>query len=465
MHIMNDHIKTRFSPSPTGLMHLGNARTALFSALFAKKMHGTFLLRIEDTDPERSKQEYADLLMSDLQWMGLHWQEGPEYQSQRHAVYHDYYERLAVEGMSFPCFCSEDELSLARKLQQASGKPPRYPGTCRNLSEEQIAGKLAQGLLPVLRFKVLEDEVIEYTDFVKGSQKFNSNDIGDFVIRRADGTATFVFCNAIDDALMQVTHVMRGEDHVTNTPRQLMILEALGLKAPAYGHISLITGQDGSPLSKRNGSRSIEELRLEGYLSEAVINYLARLGHYYGHDQLLSLDELAVQFTLDKLSKSPAKFNPAQLDFWQKEAVNNLEAHLLWDWLQHEDRVLIPEEHRQRFFEFIKPNIQSPQQLKEWVHIFFHQMPALTPEQIAVLQEAGADYFLAALEAIDQFGCDYKKVMDHIALRTGVKGKKLYQPLRVALTGQLHGPELAELLMIIVLTEVKHRLEKAQSSC
>lgn len=461
MHFICDHVKTRFSPSPTGLMHLGNARTALFSALLAKKMKGIFLLRIEDTDPLRSKQEYADLLMSDLKWMGLNWQEGPDYQSKRQAIYDDYYERLAIEGMSFPCFCSEDELSLARKLQQASGKPPRYPGTCRQLSEQHIKEKMAQGLLPVLRFKVLEDDVIEYTDFVRGPQKFNSNDIGDFVIRRADGTSPFVFCNAIDDALMKVTHVMRGEDHVANTPRQLMVLEALGLKAPHYGHISLITGQDGSPLSKRNGSRSIEELRLEGYLPEAVINYLARLGHYYGHDELLSFDELAEQFTLEKLSRSPAKFNPEQLDYWQKMAVNSLEAHVLWDWLQQEEQALIPSEHQQNFFHLIKPNIRHPKDLTHWVQVIFKQLTEFNDEQKALFHEAGEDYFTAALEAIDQFGQDYKKIIEHISIHAGVKGKKLYQPLRVALTGEMHGPELAELLLLMDVNEIKTRLKKA----
>ena len=465
MHFFNcEHVKTRFSPSPTGLMHLGNARTALFSALLAKKMQGTFLLRIEDTDPERSKQEYANLLMSDLTWMGLHWQEGPDYQSKRQAIYDDYYERLAVEGMSFPCFCSEDDLSLARKLQQASGKPPRYPGTCRQLSEQQVKEKIAQGKLPVLRFKVLEDEIIEYTDFVRGPQKFNSNDIGDFVIRRSDGTSPFVFCNAIDDALMKVTHVMRGEDHVANTPRQLMVLEVLGLKAPHYGHISLITGQDGSPLSKRNGSRSIEELRLEGYLPEAVINYLARLGHYYGHDDLLSFDQLAEQFTIEKLSKSPAKFNAEQLDYWQKEAVNNLESHLLWDWLQHEERALIPGQHKQAFFQMIKPNIRHPKDLQHWVHVIFNALPEFSAEQQSICQEAGAAYFNAALEALNLYGRDYKKIMAHIAEATGAKGKKLYQPLRVALTGELHGPELAELLLLLEIDEIKSRLQRAMSN-
>lgn len=465
----NHHVKTRFCPSPTGLIHLGNARTALFSALFAKKMSGMFLLRIEDTDRERSKQEYADILMQDLKWMGLDWQEGPDqdcgagpyYQSQRQSIYDDYYERLEVAGMAYPCFCSEDELALARKIQRASGKPPRYPGTCRRLTPEQIQEKIDQGLKPTLRFKVLEDESIIYDDFVRGTQKFNSNDIGDFIIRRANGTSPFMYVNAIDDSLMEVTHVMRGEDHIANTPRQLMILEALGLRAPQYGHISLITGPDGSPLSKRNGSRSIEELRLEGYLPEAVTNYLARLGHYYGHDELLSFDQLAEQFTLEGLSKSPAKFNPQQLHYWQKEAMGRIEANVLWDWLQQEDQALVPDQHRDTFLELVKPNILHPNELQRWVNIVFGEQPEFDAHQKDVLKEAGDAYFKAALDAIDQFEYDIKQVTQHIGEQVGVKGKKLYQPLRVALTSELHGPELAQLLAMMELTEIKRRLQQA----
>ncbi len=463
-------VKTRFCPSPTGLIHLGNARTALFSALFAKKMNGTFLLRIEDTDRERSKESYTEILMQDLRWLHLRWQEGPEhdgghgpyYQSKRQEIYNDYYERLETAGMAYPCFCSEDELALSRKIQRASGKPPRYVGTCRDLSADTIQEKLDRGLQPTLRFKVLDDDVISYEDFVRGPQKFNSDDIGDFIIRRANGTSPFMFCNAIDDALMEVTHVMRGEDHITNTPRQLLILQALGLTAPQYGHISLITADDGSPLSKRNGSRSIEELRLEGYLFEAVINYLARLGHYYGHDELLSLDQLAEQFTLEGLSKSPAKFNLQQLNYWQKQAIAAIESNLLWDWLQREDQQLVPEAHRDQFLELIKPNIQHPSDLKHWVQVVFGTLPTLDEACQTILAEAGEAYFDAALDAVAQFDRDFKKITTHIANTAGVKGKQLYQPLRVALTSELHGPELAQVLLMMELDEIKQRLSDAR---
>jgi glutamyl-tRNA synthetase len=469
---INQNVKTRFCPSPTGLIHLGNARTALFSALFAKKMNGTFLLRIEDTDRERSKVSYTDILMQDLRWLHLYWQEGPEhdgghgpyYQSKRQAIYDDYYERLEMAGMAYPCFCSEDELSLARKIQRVSGKPPRYSGICRDLSVEAVQEKINSGLKPTLRFRVLNDDVIAYEDFVRGPQKFNSDDIGDFIIRRANGTSPFMFCNAIDDALMGVTHVMRGEDHITNTPRQLLILQALGLVAPQYGHISLITADDGSPLSKRNGSRSIEELRLDGYLFEAVVNYLARLGHYYGHDELLSLDQLAEQFTLEGLSKSPAKFNPQQLNYWQKQAIVSVESHLLWDWLQHQDQQLVPDDCRDQFLDLVKPNIQHPSDLKHWVQVVFGALPTLSEAHKTILVQAGDAYFDAALDAVAQFDCDLKKITQHIADTVGVKGKQLYQPLRIAVTGELHGPELAQILLMMELDEIKQRLINAKEN-
>ncbi len=464
-------VKTRFCPSPTGLIHLGNARTALFSALFARKMGGVFLLRIEDTDAERSKQEYTDSLMQDLQWLGLNWQEGPNqddesgfyYQSKRQAIYADYYQRLATAGMVYPCFCTEEELTLTRKIQRASGKPPRYPGTCCHLSEVQIDEKLKSGLKPTLRFKVADNEIVEFNDLVRGSQKFNTNDIGDFIVRRGDGTAPFVFCNAIDDALMEVTHVLRGEDHVANTPRQLMILQALGFEAPQYGHISLIMGPDGTPLSKRNGSRSIQELRNEGYLPEAIVNYLARLGHYYGHDNLLTLEQLAEEFTLAGLSKSPAKFNSQQLSYWQKQAIDAIDASLLWDWLSEKDQQLVPAEHRELFLKTMKPNIEYPQDLSQWAQVVFDQLPELTDEERAVISSADDRYFESALLAIGQLGKEnYKEIMQFMAEKTQVKGKQLYQPLRVALTGSLHGPELAHLLMMMSNEKIKERLVRAQ---
>jgi nondiscriminating glutamyl-tRNA synthetase len=459
-------VKTRFCPSPTGLLHIGNLRTALFSALFARSADGQFLLRIEDTDRQRSEERYAEQIEKDLQWLGLPWQEGPGhdqgrgpyYQSQRAPIYDDYYQRLQAMGAAYPCFCSEEELALARKIQRSAGKPPRYPGTCQNLSPDQIEAKLAQGRRPTLRFRVPLHEEIRFTDLVRGEQSFKSGDIGDFIIRRADGTSPFLFCNAIDDALMEVTYVLRGEDHVANTPRQILILQMLGLPIPQYGHISLILAQDGSLLSKRHGSRSLVELRDAGYLPLAIVNYLARLGHYYGHDQLLSMAELATQFKLSSLSTSPAKYNPEQLLFWQKQTIERMTTDALWDWLGIEFFSSLPEEKRQGFLEVIKPNILFPADAYRWADIIFRDHVVIKDLQAA----SDPRYFAEALLAYERHGVQAQLILDHLKNTLNLKGKTLFQPLRLALTGEPHGPELGKLMALLTPETIKQRLLRAQ---
>src|SRR3990167_5558135 len=402
-------IKTRFCPSPTGYIHLGNVRTALFSALLAKHLKGCFLLRIEDTDKARSDEVFTHALIEDLRWLGLHWDEGvevggefgPYHQSHRQNIYDDYYERLIAMKMAYPCFCTEAQLSLHRTLQQKSGKPPRYSGACRRLSETEIQNKIAMGIKPTLRFQLLENETITFVDMVRGEQRFESNDLGDFVIRRADGTAPFMYGNAIYDALMGVTHVLRGEDHVANTPRQLAILKALNLPVATYGHIALIIGSDGAPLSKRHGSRSVKVLREEGFLPMAIVNYLARLGHYYGHDEFLSIADLSAQFKVESLAKSPAKFNEKQLLFWQSLAVSKLNENAFWEWVGDSIRILVPEVKRQDFFAAILPNIQFPMDVKNWAESLFDELPEWDDEQRGIIEAAGSEYFSQALIALD----------------------------------------------------------------
>ncbi|NJN46937.1 MAG: glutamate--tRNA ligase, partial [Candidatus Competibacteraceae bacterium] len=313
-------VKTRFAPSPTGHIHLGNARTALFNALLAFKHSGVLLLRIEDTDQERSQDAYVRDLFEDLRWLGLDWQEGPEvegdsgpyFQSARDAVYDRYYQALESKELVYPCFCSPTELALSRKAQLTAGRPPRYPGTCARLNEAEREVRRERGIQPTLRFRVPTGQVVEFEDLVRGPQRFQTDDIGDFIIRRADGSAQFFFTNAVDDALMAVTHVLRGEDHLTNTPRQLLLLKALDLPTPYYGHISLLVGADGSPLSKRHGSRSLRQLREAGYLPEALNNYMARLGHSYIQDDWMSANELAAEFNPERLSRAPARYDEVQ---------------------------------------------------------------------------------------------------------------------------------------------------------
>lgn len=265
-------VRTRFSPSPTGMLHLGNARAALFSALYAVKEKGVFILRIEDTDQVRSEQKYIKMLQDDLHWLGVNWQEGPDIggpyqpycQSGRHAIYEEHYQALEKKGLVYPCFCTDQELALNRKIQLSRGQAPRYPGTCRKLTQDEIQKRIAEGKPAALRFHVPDNVTIEFVDLVKGVQKFKGADIGDFIIRRAQGTASFMFSNAIDDSLMKVTHAIRGEDHLANTPRQLMILQALNLPTPQYAHLSLILSDDAAKLSKREGSFSLNDLSREG---------------------------------------------------------------------------------------------------------------------------------------------------------------------------------------------------------
>ncbi|HLB56649.1 MAG TPA: glutamate--tRNA ligase [Coxiellaceae bacterium] len=461
-------MKTRFCPSPTGYLHLGNVRTALFSALLAKHLHGCFLLRIEDTDKTRSDEVFTHALIEDMRWLNLQWQEGvdvggnfgPYYQSQRQPIYDDYYQRLIAMKMAYPCFCTEEQLTLQRTLQQKAGKPPRYSGACRHLSQEEINKKLANDLKPVLRFAIPENEIISFTDMVRGSQQFNSNDLGDFVIRRTDGTAPFMYGNAIDDALMGVTHVLRGEDHLTNTPRQIAILKALKMSIPEYGHIALIVGSDGAPLSKRHGSRSLRTLREEGFLPMAIVNYLARLGHYYGHDTFLSLDELSLQFKMESLAKSPAKFNEQQLLFWQTQTILQLSEADFWNWTGHSVQTIVPEDKQTLFVTTVKPNVQFPQQVKSWAEALFGELPEWNESQEKIIQAAGKNYFSEAIHALELYGANVEKITNHLKEKCNVKGKALFMPLRIALTGHEHGPDLVVLFSLISPQTMKRRFER-----
>ena len=462
-----ENIKTRFAPSPTGLLHLGNVRTALFNALLARRWSGRLLLRIEDTDRERSRPEYVEALREDLRWLGLDWQEGPEVggpqapyaQSERSTVYARFYQRLEAAGRVYPCFCTPGELALSRKAQLTAGRPPRYTGTCARLSEAERRARLERGISPTLRFHVPAGRTVEFTDLVRGAQRFASDDIGDFVIRRADGTPQFFFANAVDDALMAITHVLRGEDHLANTPRQLLLLEALELPAPRYGHLALIVGPDGGPLSKRAGDLSVRELRAGGYLPEALLNYLARLGHAYERDVWMEPDELAENFSPEHLGRAPARYDEAQLLHWQGEAVQHAPSERLWAWAGTAAQQRAPAGLSEAFIETVRPNIRFPADVAFWAERLFGE--DLTPgaEGEAVLAQAGRAFFGHALVAYDRHGVAYQPLVAELRQQTGLKGKSLFMPLRVALTGETHGPELARLLALLPPETVRRRLQ------
>jgi len=471
---MSAPVKTRFAPSPTGRLHLGNVRTALFSWLLAHRLGGGFLLRFEDTDLERSAQAFEAGMEEDLHWLGLDWDEGPGAggdagpyrQSERGDIYDTYFQRLEHAGQAYPCFCSQQQLALSRKAQLAAGRPPRYAGTCAHLTPEQVQERLDQGDQPTLRFRVPDDRCVEFEDLVRERQRFECADIGDFVIRRSDGTPAFFFSNAVDDALMGVTHVLRGEDHLANTPRQMLILEALGLRVPRYGHTAMLVGADGAPLSKRSGSRSLEELRQAGYLPGALLNYLARLGHHYEHDAWLEHDALAAAFELNRVGRSPAHYDAQQLLHWQKEAVARATNEQLWNWMSGRSYAeggrmadFVHSGHELEFVQAIRDNVVMPGDGFVWAGQLFSDGDIWTDEAREAIRGAGRDFFETALQTLADAGADFKGYSQAVAAAAGVKGKALFMPLRAALTGETHGPEMARVWPLMGQARAGRRLQ------
>lgn len=337
----SEKIITRFAPSPTGPAHIGSIRTALFNYLLSKKLGGTFILRIEDTDKERSKYEWEHMLLKSLEWLGISWNEGPTIvegqeslfdsanysiryvgsnapyrQSERTTIYKKYLQKMIDEGHAYYCFCTKEEVEAQKSYLMSIGESPVYKGTCRNLTKEEIAEKISQGKRSVIRFKTPENQTISFDDAIKGKISINTETFGDFVIAKDLETPLFNFTCAIDDLEMKITHVIRGEDHVSNTPKQIAILNTLGAKHPVYAHMPLILGQGKKKLSKRDAETSLEEYVKDGYLPEAIINFVAFLGWNPGTEkEIYSMEELISDFTIEKIQKSGAVFNPEKLDW------------------------------------------------------------------------------------------------------------------------------------------------------
>ncbi|HLY51639.1 MAG TPA: glutamate--tRNA ligase, partial [Steroidobacteraceae bacterium] len=368
---------TRFAPSPTGELHLGNVRTALFNLLLARHAEGRFVLRIEDTDAERSRAAHTRSLLEELRWLGIEWDAGPDRedalgpycQSQRGARYAAYFAQLEERQAVYPCFCTPLELEASRRAQLAAGRPPRYAGTCRELPAAECARRASQGAAPTLRFRVPAGAQVTFEDLVHGPQSFATDDIGDFVVRRADGSAAFFFSNAVDDAAMGVTLVLRGEDHLANTPRQLLLLEALGLTPPAYGHLALLLGPDGAPLSKRHGAASVREFRERGFLPQALLNHLFRLGHSSSLHGLLTLAEMVRGFDAAHLGRAPARFDEQQLNVWQKDAVHRLSAEAARAWLAGVLPAGLDEAAASAFVSAVLPNLVLPADARRWIDV------------------------------------------------------------------------------------------------
>ena len=465
-----DSVVTRFAPSPTGFLHLGNARTALLNFLAARKTGGRFILRVEDTDEARSNEDFMSALFADLHWLGIDWDEGPDIggphaiyrQQHRRAIYEEWLQRLDAAGLTYPCFCTPAELNISRKRQLAAGQPPRYAGTCRNLTSEERAERLVRGMPAALRFRVPQGQIVSFVDLVHGEQRFNSDDIGDFIIRRTDGSTAFFFSNAVDDALMGVTLVLRGDDHMTNTPRQILLLQALELRVPQYAHVALLLGMDGAPLSKRHGDTSLRELRERGYLPGALRNHLVRLGHSCVSDGWLDDAGLIADFDLKRLGRAAAKFDDAQLRHWQKETVAHLSADEFADWIRAELPPGLDPEHEAQFVTAIRGNVELPSDAKVWARVVFGKLDEFESAAHAAIREAGEGFFTEALKQLGHPGVEFKPAVKALGQATGKKGPGLFMPLRAALTGYTHGPELAPMLALLPIAEVQARLEHAR---
>lgn len=460
---------TRFAPSPTGHLHLGNARTALLNYLAARHADGQFILRVEDTDEARSSEEFMRELFEDLRWLGLDWDAGPDVggphdtyrQQQRRGIYEEWLTRLDLAGLTYPCFCTPAELNIARKQQLAAGKPPRYPGTCRDLTEAQRAERLVSGKAAALRFRVPAGQIVSFVDLVHGEQRFNTDDIGDFIIRRADGSTAFFFSNTIDDALMGVTLVLRGDDHLTNTPRQILILQALELPIPQYAHVALLLGMDGAPLSKRHGDLSLRDLRRRGYLPGAVRNHLVRLGHSCVTDGWLDDAAMKAEFDLHRLGRAAARFDEAQLRHWQKEAVARLSEDEFLRWVNGQLPADLEPAQLSSFVAAVRHNVEFPADSRLWADVVFGTLPNVEVEAFNSIREAGATFFDTAL---DLFGtiADFRQLAREIGQRTSRKGPALFMPLRAALTGVTHGPELAPLFALMSPDKIRQRFSNAR---
>lgn len=466
---MEAPIVTRFAPSPTGALHPGNARTALFSFLLARSAGGRFILRVEDTDRARDSDAFVAAQMDDLEWLGISWDagpgrddgRGPYRQSERGAIYADLYRRLEEQESVYPCYCTPVELDVARKAQAAAGQPPRYPGTCRGLDATARAARQAAGRQPALRFAVPAGATIEFDDLVRGPQAIEAASLGDFPVRRADGGAVFFFCNAVDDALMGITHVLRGDDHLSNTPRQLLLLQALQLRTPRYGHLPLLLDAGGAPQSKRRGSVTVAELRRQGYLASALGNYLLRLGHHGAPDEWVEPDGFAGHFRADHLGRAPAHFDPVQLDHWQREAVRRLTPPQAADWLTPEFPAQWSRPQRVAVARLLQGNLLLPRDATAWLAVLGGDLDPIEAGEQQVIAEAGSEFFSSALAAYAETGADFGRLAKLLKSRTGRKGAALFMPLRIALTGRHDGPELAALLPAIPEALVRARLESA----
>ena len=476
-----EKVRVRFAPSPTGPLHIGGARSALFNYLFARKLGGQFVLRIEDTDLERSSRAAEENIMDSLRWLGIEWDEGPDAggpyapyrQTERLKSYHAAVARLRQTGHCYNCYCSEEELERERQELLAKGELPRYLGKCKSLSPEEEKEQRALGREPVVRFRVPAGQTLVVDDLVRGQVSFDSDGIGDFVIVKSDGIPTYNFAVVIDDLSMDITHVLRAEEHLPNTPRQILVYQALGATLPQFAHISLILGQDRSKMSKRHGATSVQQYREMGYLPEALVNFLALLGWApEGEQEIFSLPELVQAFSLDRVAKNPAVFDLDKLDwisgyYIRQTPVERL-AELGMGYLQSAgylpaNPAAANRELAEKLFLAVRPYLTHLAQVTQFGPLFFAARVELSNEAREVLGEEQVPQviklFRLKLDEIAELEPQaVKSMLKSITKELKLGGRQVFQPLRAAITGQIHGPELHDIIPVIGRERVLSRL-------
>lgn len=477
-YVIPKNVRVRIAPSPTGLFHIGTARTALFNYLFARKYGGVFIFRVEDTDEERSERHFEDSIIDGMRWLGIEWDEGPGKdgdsapyrQSERTHIYRDALQRLFTDSKVYYCFCAKEDLEAQRQYMLASGLAPKYAGTCSQLTDLEVEQKKKEGKPSVIRFRA-PARILAFHDLIKGKIETDTGLIGDFIIAKNENEPLYNFAVAVDDAQMRITHVIRGEDHISNTPRQILLLEAMGYPVPVYGHVSLILGPDKSKMSKRHGATSVLEYKEQGYLAEALVNFTAFLGWNPGDErEMFSLEELVQEFDIRKVHTSNAVFNIQKLDWFNAQYIRRKSddelAELCAQYLPSADKTLL-----RKVVALEKERLKRLSDIKELAEFFFVQ-PTYDSELLVWRKSTKADtiarlpFIKEALAGISENAFTAASVKEALTNLVSTYGNgDIYWPLRVALSGKEASPGPAEIAEVLGKTESIKRVQYAIDAC
>ncbi|MDZ4676879.1 MAG: glutamate--tRNA ligase [Oligoflexia bacterium] len=483
----NRNVRVRFAPSPTGYLHVGGARSILFNWLYAKHVGGTFILRVEDTDQARSTREFEEMQKQDIKWLGLNWDEGPDVdakfgpyrQSERQHIYKEHADKLLTSGEAYYCFCTDEELEVKKQVAMKQGRPPQYDGKCRHLPAQDVKLKLEAGQKGAVRFWIKKPKKYLLKDLIRGDVEFQEGMVGDFVILRSDGMPVYNFCCVIDDHLMEITHVLRAEEHLSNTVRQLMLYESYGWVAPEFGHMSVVLGSDKQKLSKRHGATSVNEYRQQGYLKEAINNYIALLG-WSSPDgrEVVPLNEMIKLFDVDRVNSSPAVFDGVKLKWMNSVYLREMDHQELWkllipfleaDGLKFEG---VTTDWINKAVGALKTSFETLVEAVLLFHPLSDQNFEFSPESEEAFKWASTTsvitHWIENLKnTSDEFieEAKFAELQKKIQTDCAVKGKEFFQALRVAIVGKPHGTELKQLVPLLSKKSLILRAEKTLARC